>query len=192
MNAKRLMIFGQALLWFGFVVAAFFSVARIEVVDAKWTTVNWTWYLTAIAIGAVGVVLIRYSKAVARSTTAEATSHLTSARNALDQSADRIDQLRSRLENLSCEEVIQWIDSQCVPELNSFADHREAITNRFGTKAFSEVMTEFASGERYLNRAWSAAADGYVDEVAQCVATANTFMNHAKEALDRLMNTESR
>jgi len=27
-------------------------------------------------------------------------------------------------------------------------------------------MGYFASGERYLNRVWSASADGYIDEVA--------------------------
>jgi hypothetical protein len=35
----------------------------------------------------------------------------------------------------------------------------------YGLDAYGEVMGLFASAERYLNRTWSASADGYVDEV---------------------------
>jgi hypothetical protein len=86
--------------------------------------------------------------------------------------------------------VIEWIDDRCVPDLNGFADNREAIANRFGPLAYAEVMTEFASGERYLNRAWSAAADGYVDEVADCIQHADGFLREACELLDKWTSTE--
>jgi len=36
------------------------------------------------------------------------------------------------------------------------------------------VMSCFAAGERYLNRVWSASADGYIDEV-------NDYLDKAKE-----------
>ena len=35
-------------------------------------------------------------------------------------------------------------------------------------------MTRFAAGERYLNRVWSASADGYIDEV-------NEYLEKAKD-----------
>ena len=35
-------------------------------------------------------------------------------------------------------------------------------------------MSSFAAGERYLNRVWSASADGYIDEV-------NTYIEKARE-----------
>jgi hypothetical protein len=35
-------------------------------------------------------------------------------------------------------------------------------------------MSHFAAGERYLNRVWSASADGYIDEV-------NTYLDKAQE-----------
>ena len=45
-------------------------------------------------------------------------------------------------------------------------------------------MTEFASGERYLNRAWSAAADGYVDEVVHSIHASRLFLDAACMRLD--------
>jgi len=46
-------------------------------------------------------------------------------------------------------------------------------------------MSCFAAGERYLNRVWSASADGYVDEV-------NTYLDKAQsqfvESLQKVKN----
>jgi hypothetical protein len=38
-------------------------------------------------------------------------------------------------------------------------------------------MSHFAGGERYLNRVWSASADGYIDEV-------NAYLTKAHEQFD--------
>ena len=44
-------------------------------------------------------------------------------------------------------------------------------------------MTEFAAAERYVNRSWSAAADGYVDEVAASLDKADQHLKNAQELL---------
>ena len=65
--------------------------------------------------------------------------------------------------------------------------------NRFGTAVFAAVMTEFASGERYMNRAWSASswADGYVDELEESVQYARTFFEAAVNELAKASGTQS-
>ena len=35
----------------------------------------------------------------------------------------------------------------------------------FGMQNYADVMSNFAAGERYINRVWSASTDGYEDEV---------------------------
>ena len=50
-------------------------------------------------------------------------------------------------------------------------------------KVYADVMTEFASAERLVNRTWSAAADGYVDEVATSLQLAGRHLARAKELL---------
>ena len=101
----------------------------------------------------------------------------------LSKASERVANLRGSLDDMSCEDVLEYIDEQCAPLLSEFADGRMSISNRFGIKRYAEVMTEFASGERYLNRAWSAAADGYVDEVDASVGHANAFLLAAVNSL---------
>jgi len=46
-------------------------------------------------------------------------------------------------------------------------------------------MSHFASGERYLNRVWSASADGYIDEVSAYLEKAKLQFS---EALEKVRN----
>ncbi len=66
------------------------------------------------------------------------------------------------------------VDELFVEDLEMFVDARESIAHRYGLAAYGEVMSCFAAGERYLNRVWSASADGYIDEV-------NTYLDKAQE-----------
>ena len=50
-------------------------------------------------------------------------------------------------------------------DLANFAEARESIIHRYGSRSYAEIMSSFAAGERYINRVWSASTDGYVDEV---------------------------
>ncbi len=50
-------------------------------------------------------------------------------------------------------------------DLNTFIEARESIAHSYGLAAYADVMNCFTAGERYLNRVWSASADGYIDEI---------------------------
>ena len=47
-------------------------------------------------------------------------------------------------------------------------------------------MNEFAAGERYINRAWSASVDGYIDETLTYVTKARSQFDGTRAVLDRL------
>jgi hypothetical protein len=66
------------------------------------------------------------------------------------------------------------VDELFLEDLTSFVEARESIAHIYGLNAYGEVMSCFAAGERYLNRVWSASADGYIDEV-------NTYIDKARE-----------
>ena len=36
----------------------------------------------------------------------------------------------------------------------------------YGLQVYADIMSNFATGERYINRVWSASADGYENEAA--------------------------
>jgi len=53
----------------------------------------------------------------------------------------------------------------------------------YGLQSYADLMSAFACGERYVNRAWSASADGYIDEVRASLDTALAQLTKAKNLL---------
>jgi hypothetical protein len=87
-------------------------------------------------------------------------------------------------EKLDVYDVHGMIDRELVDDLGRFAELRESIIPEFGLDHYAQVMTEFALAERTVNRAWSASADGYVDEVQACLERATQHLAAAGEKLD--------
>lgn len=75
------------------------------------------------------------------------------------------------------------IDEEFMEDIDTFVEARESMIPRLGMQRYADIMSPFANGERLLNRAWSASADGHVDEVQSCVATARLELEKAAEQL---------
>ena len=185
MQLSALSIGGQCLLWLGFLGGAYATVLRQEIAESPWSTIPWGIYATFAVIGVVGVVMLRKLKADQRSASGESEAEFEAVLTSLRSVSEKAKQLAATIDDQTCEQVLEYIDEQCAPLLAEFADGRMLISNRFGTVVYAEVMTEFASGERYLNRAWSASADGYVDEVESCVKYADQFLAQALKILEK-------
>ena len=145
------------------VIGSFLVGAFITVLDPR--EVNWVWLVPVLMVGAVGLWLARKAEhAEARSS---------------DKLAGNIDQLSRNLSNihsglkLLCSNKAELptyearfeIDRLFREDLVEFAEARESMIHVFGMQNYADVMSNFAAGERYLNRIWSASTDGYVDEV---------------------------
>lgn len=173
-------VIGQCLLWIGFLGAALTAVLRLEDQSNPWSTISWPFYLVWMLVGWAGVAVLRWQRVQLNRSAADSWVGLESVLDKLKLCSTEIDkQLVSQLDDLTCEQVLERIDSQLAPLMNDFAEDSKAIAQRLGSAAFSQIMSEFASGERYLNRAWSAAADGYVDEVTRSVRIAGEFLRAA-------------
>ncbi|MEM8735261.1 MAG: hypothetical protein AAGG44_13605 [Planctomycetota bacterium] len=183
MNFSSAFIAGQLLLWLGFLGGSLASVLRLENEASPWQTIPWFLYGSAFVIGVIGVLILRADKASKSAEDSASETGLTAVKEHLANGAEAVARLHGNLSEMTCEDVLEYIDTECVPHFAEFAEGRSTIANRFGNMAYAEVMTEFASGERYVNRAWSAAADGYVDEVEASVAHAHAFMQAANTCL---------
>ena len=64
-----------------------------------------------------------------------------------------------------------------------FADARESLIHLYSLQVYADIMSDFAAGERYVNRVWSAAADDYDAEAWTYVGKA---LNRFREATGRL------
>lgn len=165
---------GYTMITLGFILAALVSVQ-----DSR-NTVSWGKYLPAFLLGSAGVVIIRIAK---RRKTMESDSRgddLETLAGAIGRIVVNITDLNAEKESLATGDFHSRIDRLFRSDLDAFAEARESIAQRFGLEAYAAVMNEFAAGERYLNRVWSASVDGYADEVC-------AYVERAKEQFERTL-----
>jgi len=169
---------GQVLMWAGFIAAAVVSTRQAGAID-------WTDYAGTFAIGAVGVAILRATAKRSAGEHSAVSMGLAALAGSLENIRDWLrEQVRNR-ESIGVYEIHGRIDEQIAPELRAFADGREAIIDAAGLEIYAAVMSEFATAERTINRAWSASADGYVDEVWLCLERAEMLISDAAATLEK-------
>ena len=149
---------GYFLLAAGFLAGAYATALDVQ-------NVNWTLFGIA-AIGAVAglVIFKRQASAHARSDAVLQTN-----RGELLESIDNIGRdlkaivADGKTRGASLRDAI---DLKLRADLRRFADARESMVHLFGLQTYADIMSSFAAGERYINRVWSASADGYDGEAA--------------------------
>ena len=177
-------LLGQFFLWAGFLAAAYSAVCRLEQADDKWGTIPWPWYVAGMLVGITGIVLLRLAMRQDHTDDAKTAAEYSVVRQSLETIASVVGRLCDQTEHQPSA-VLRCIDDQCAEPFTAFADARSSLVRKFGLKVYGDVMTEFASAERYVNRSWSAAADGYVDEVKASLLRAHRHLQKAKELLTR-------
>lgn len=158
---------------------------RTAKLDNLWSTVRWPWYGLAMLIAIGGVLLLRASNRATQLNSESMQGQFSTLNAAIVSLVEKLQTLDTNFDKMIPEEIVEFIDDQCVIHFNDFADSRNTITRRFGLTAFAEIMSEFATGERYINRAWSASADGYIDEAKSSVKRCLSHLVEAKRLLER-------
>ena len=206
-------IIGQILLWAGFLSGALATVyyapkSGVEFVksltpDSKqvtdfnlpdmtgvvvpqegWHLIPWAWYLVSVAIAVAGIVALRIGKSAQGQKSEKTSASLAEIKTSLNQLISNVGKLSKDVDELAPSKIVHRIDDVLADDLRTFAEGRDSITAEFGLSVFADVMTQFAAGERAINRAWSAAADGYVDEAATCIERADKMFQEANRILN--------
>lgn len=167
---------GFFLLAAGFLGGAFATALDVD-------EVNWTIFTVSAAAAVIGLMLFkRQASAVARSDTV-----LELNRSELRESIQNIVQdLEAINQSAAHDDAIlrEKIDLKLRVDLRRFADARESMVHLFGLQTYADIMSSFAAGERYINRVWSASADGYDKEAASYLKKAATqFLDAQKQLL---------
>ncbi len=163
---------------------AFLSGAYLSVVDAL--EVEWKAMSITLIVGAIGVLLARMGSKAEATSEEMMDSNMATVRSSLDRIVDHVTDLCDQRESIPTYEMSHEIDRRLLDDLNSFVESREVITHVFGLQAYADVMSHYAGGERYLNRVWSASADGYVDEVNAYIERARVQFVEAQKKLSAL------
>ncbi len=145
------------------VFGAFLAGAFISVLDPR--EVNWPWLVPVLLIGIIGLWLARKVHHEEAHAGHKLAGNMDLLGKSLDNILARLELINKNKEELPTYEARFEIDRLFREELNTFADARESMVHVFGMQHYADVMSNFAAGERYINRVWSASTDGYVDEV---------------------------
>lgn len=165
-------------------IGGFLAASYATALDAQLT--DWAMFLPAGVVSALGVLMIK------RQARGEATAAhvLTANRAELTQSIGNIaSSLRTIVADTSpirpemTAALRGRIDEALRDDLRRFADARESMIHLFGIQAYANIMSEFAAGERYVNRVWSASADGYNAEAEAYLEKAAAQFEHAQAQL---------
>lgn len=140
------------------------------------TQVDWFWFALASVAAVAGVVLIKRADKVRAMDGALLESNRSALNDALSNLLRDLGQ-RDHADTLSGQALLDWIDSTLRPDLRRFVEARESLVHLYGLQTYADIMSEFAAGERYVNRVWSSMADGYTDE-------ANTYLGRAKSQFE--------
>ena len=94
-----------------------------------------------------------------------------------------LEDIGGRLDGMTNEAIHEELDKLLLGPVYTLAEGRNSIRSAHGMRVFTAVMDPFARGERKLNRAWSAAVDGYEDEARRSLRAALPAFREAREAL---------
>ena len=176
---------GLILMWGGFLAAAFSSMRQSD-------RIGWGAYAGLAVVGVVGVVLLRRTAGASAKQSHVVQTNLATLESTLAQALEGARAMLRTREQIYVYDVHGRIDAELAPALGDFADARESMIHGLGLAQYADVMDHFARGERFVNRAWSASADGYVDEVWKAMQIAETELGVAdatlKEYLARRVN----
>ncbi|MBT8058608.1 MAG: hypothetical protein KJO33_03370 [Gammaproteobacteria bacterium] len=145
------------------VVLSFLLGAFLSVLDPR--EVDWALLVPVLVIGLIGLVLLRKAQRGETQSGQRLSGDMQTLRSSLDAILANLESIDARPEPLPVYEARFEIDRLFRDDLNSFAEARESMIHVFGMQNYADVMSNFAAGERYINRVWSASTDGYEDEV---------------------------
>jgi hypothetical protein len=154
------------------ITAGFLAGALAATIDKEY--VQWGYFAVALAVGAVGVGLVRFGVHREKRVEGKLTEDIQSIELSLTRIVENMTDLNARKYSINTYDVRHRIDELFPEDLTVFVEARDSISHTYGLNVYADVMSSFAAGERYLNRVWSASADGYIDEV-------NAYLDKAQE-----------
>jgi len=172
------------------ITVGFLAGSLVAVVDK--ISVQWDYFIAALLAGAVGIVLVRFGQRQESRAQGKLASNIQSIETSLSHIVENMRRLNAEKLSINIYDVRHRIDELFAGDLNTFVQTRQSIAHTYGLGAYADVMSSFAAGERYLNRVWSASADGYIDEVnAYLDKTQGQFVDSLEKIRQLKANAQS-
>ena len=168
------------------VMLSFLAGAFLSVLDPR--SMNWTLMVPTLVLGVIGLVFYRRAVHSDSRSGHKLSGNIGILGTSLDHILSNLETMNKRGDDLPTYEARFEIDRLFREDLDNFAEARESMIHVFGMQNYADVMSNFAAGERYINRVWSASTDGYVDEVRLYLQRARDQFAEAQEHFYELKN----
>ncbi len=170
---------GYLLMAFGFI-----GTSLVAVVDKE--IVNWSYYIPAMVIGIIGVVVVWIAIKKHRKGEEKVDADIMNIEKSLSSITQNMETFNQDKININVYDIHSRIDELFVEDIETFLKARESIIHQYDMQSYADLMSHFAAGERYLNRSWSASADGYVDESTTYIEKALEQFSVAQDHFKKL------
>lgn len=171
----------MARIGFLLLITGFLGGAYATALDTEVT--NWVIFVPAAVIAIAGVIVLK------RQAQGEARSEQVLGANRVELSesltniVNNLEQILAAGDSIPIDRLRREIDERLRDDLRRFADARESLVHLFSLQTYADIMSEFAAGERYVNRVWSASADGYDTEARNYLEKAAVQFRDANRQL---------
>ncbi|MHC4607778.1 MAG: hypothetical protein ACYTAF_12760, partial [Planctomycetota bacterium] len=145
--------------------------------------VGWEVLVPAVIVGAIGVAVLRFASVKEAKSEGKLASNIEGIEGSLSRIVENMKKLNATKESFSAYDIRHEVDKAFVDDIDTFVQARKSIVYVYGLQAYGMIMSHFAAGERYLNRVWSASADGYVNEVNDYLGKAQEQFQEAQQKL---------
>ncbi len=159
----------------GFLAGAFATSLDVD-------NVRWTLFAVAAVVAVVGLITVKREAAAHARSDAVLEMNRGELRESIGNVVRDLAQIRADGE-VRGTRLRDQIDLRLRNDLRRFAEARESMVHLFGLQAYADIMSCFAAGERYINRVWSASADGYDEEAALYLGKAEEQFSEAERQL---------
>lgn len=153
------------------IIVAISGGAKMPAATGEFPT-TWPLFASGIAAAIVGVVLWRLENRRHAGEDEESTAPDANPVVLLADLQKPMQLLVEESGKLDVASIEQRVDELLETYVLPFAEVRRGIIDRFGMSDGAEILVTVAYGERMLNRAWSAAGDGYPEEARNCLPDA--------------------
>lgn len=170
--------YGKLMVTASFIVGAY--LASLDPV-----AMNWIAFVPTMLLGVAGAVLVKRGQRAAASHGELLDGNRSALEQSLDSIVSKLEALDAGKLDIPTYEMRFEIDRLFRDDLERFADARDSLKPLFGLQAYADIMSDFAAGERYLNRVWSASTDGYQDEVLAYIEKALDQFHEARAVYQR-------
>ena len=168
---------GYALIGVGFVASSLFAAHELQG--------NWYSFGAALLLAVVGIVMVRSTQSKEAKHADVLNANMKTIRESLEHIVREVGEIHRSIDENNPQQVHKEIDARLPKAFTDFVEARKSIGHRYGLQTYADVMNFYATGERYINRVWSASVDGYIDEVTEYIQRGE---EQFRGALNRVKN----